>query len=193
MHRCILLIRDTQADRLRMRYFEKQPSCFRSFSVKVWRAWQAQGQTGALTEGITSVKKVKAAKDPLAPKKPPSAFILFCIAKRAELTKASPNMKNKEVTLELGRVWNQLGEEEKAPHVLEAVKRSKEYKVEMEKYMKKNKEKLGDMEVTNSGDIKGFKPGDDDEVNMDADDGEANEVVHKADDGAEREDSAHDE
>lgn len=95
--------------------------------------------------------------------------------------------------MELGRVWNQLGEEEKAPHVLEAAKRSKEYKVEMEKYMKKNKEKLGDMEVTNSGDIEGFKPGDDDEVNMGAGDGEANEVVHKADDGAEKEDSDHDE
>jgi len=159
---------------------------------EVWRAWQARGQTGASTEGATSAKKVKAAKDPLAPKKPPSAFFLFCIAKRAELTKASPNLKNKEVTLELGRVWNQLGEEEKAPHVSEAAKRSKEYKVELENYLKKNQEKLGDMEVKNSGDIEGFKPGDEDEVNMEAGDDEVNmqEVVHKADDGAEKEDPA---
>jgi len=161
---------------------------------EVWRAWQARGQTGASTEGATSAKKVKAAKDPLAPKKPPSAFFLFCIAKRAELTKASPNLKNKEVTLELGRVWNQLGEEEKAPHVSEAAKRSKEYKVELENYLKKNQETLGDMEVKNSGDIEGFKPGDDDEVNMEAGD-EVNmqDVFHKADDGAEKEDPAEDE
>lgn len=162
---------------------------------EVWRAWQARGQTGASTEGATSAKKVKAARDPLAPKKPPSAFFLFCIAKRAELTKASPNLKNKEVTLELGRVWNQLGEEEKAPHVSEAAKRSKEYKVKLENYLKKNQETLGDMEVKNSGDIEGFKPGDEDEVNMEAGDDEVNvqEGVHKADDGAEKEDSAEDE
>ena len=141
--------------------------------------WQAQGQTGTPREGIPSAKKVKAAKDPLAPKKPPAAFFLFCIAKRAEVAKASPSLKNKEVTLELGWMWNQLGEEEKAPHVLDAAKRSNEYKVQMENYLKKNKEKLGDME--------GLEPGHDDEVNMGAGDHEVNmqEVVHEAVDGAE--------
>ena len=120
---------------------------------------------------------MKASKDPLAPKKPPAAFFLFCIAKRAEVAKASPSLKNKEVTLELGRMWNQLGDEEKAPHVLEAAKRSTEYKVQMENYLKKNK--LGDME--------GLEPGHDDEANMGAGDHEVNmqEVVHEAVDGAE--------
>jgi len=147
---------------------------------EVWRVWQARGQSGTSREGISSAKKVKkAAKDPLAPKKPPAAFFLFCIAKRAEVAKALPSLKNKEVTLELGRMWNQLGEEEKAPHVLEAAKRSNEYKVQMENYLKKNKEKLGDME--------GLEPGHDDEVNMGAGDHEVNmqEVVHEAVDGAE--------
>ena len=130
---------------------------------------------------------MKTAKDPLAPKKPPAAFFLFCIAKRAEVAKASPSLKNKEVTLELGRMWNQLGEEEKAPHVLEAAKRSNEYKVQMENYLKKNKEKLGDMEVKYSGDIEGLEPGHDDEVKMGAGDDKVNtqEVVHEAVDGAE--------
>ena len=49
---------------------------------------------------------MKAVKDPLAPKKPPSAYFLFCSAKRAELAKASPNLKPKEVSVELGQVWN---------------------------------------------------------------------------------------
>ena len=95
------------------------------------------------------------------------------------MAKAAPNLLNKEVTAELGRVWNQLGEEEKAPHVLEAAKRSNEYKVQMENYLKKNKEKLGDME--------GLEPGHDDEVKMGAGDDKVNtqEVVHEAVDGAE--------
>jgi len=149
---------------------------------EVWKAWQARGQTGTSTEGNTGAKKAKAAKDPLAPKRPPSAYLLFCSTKRAELAKAAPNLLNKEVTAELGRVWNQLGEEEKAPHVSEAAKLSKEYKVELENYLKRNKEKLGDMEVKNSGDIEGLETAVDDEVNMEAGDDEVNmaEVVHEA-------------
>ena len=92
--------------------------------------------------------------------------------------------------MELGRMWNQLGEEEKAPLVVKAAKLSEEYKVEMEKYSK-NKDKLGDVEVKTSGDAKGLEPiadeanmeaGDDDEVNME-------EAVHEEKDVAEKEES----
>ena len=93
--------------------------------------------------------------------------------------------------MELGRMWNQLGEGEKAPHVAKAAKLSEEYKVEMEKYSK-NKDKLGDVEVKTCGDAKGLEPIADDEANMEAgDDDEVNmeEAVHEEKDVAEKEES----
>jgi len=142
----------------------------RQTQEEVWKAWQAQGNTSPRTsaENNSNAKKggkVKAAKDPLAPKKPPSAYFLFCSAKRAELAKALPDLKPKEVTVELGRMWNKLGEEEKAPYVSEATKLMKEFKEEMEKYSK-NREKLVDMESLESNN---------DDVNME-------ESVHEAGD-----------
>jgi len=151
---------------------------------EVWRVWQAQRNTGISAEGNSNAKKVgkvKAAKDPLAPKKPPSAYFLFCSAKRAELAKASPNLKPKEVAVELGRVWNELGEEEKASHVSEATKLKKEFKVKMERYLK-NKEKLGDMEGLEA---------DDNDGNMEESVHEAGDVevnIEEADDETEKED-----
>ena len=116
----------------------------------------------------------------MAPKKPPSAFFLFCRVKRAELQKASSNMRPKDVTVELAKVWNELGEEEKAPYVSEYTKLWKEFKVEMNNYMKSKKtkdvmyEKEGeDMEERGDGSIEGLETGDV-EVKLEAGDAEVN-------------------
>ena len=56
------------------------------------------------------------------------------------MSKASPNLKSTEVTVELSRLWGELGEDGKAPYVLEAAKLSKKFNVENEIYLKKKKD-----------------------------------------------------
>ena len=66
----------------------------------------------------------------------PAAFFIFCFAKRAEVAKASPNLKNKEVTMELCQIWNQLGDEEKAPYFSAAAKYPRRDRAEMGEIVK---------------------------------------------------------
>ena len=125
------------------------------------------------------------------------------------MAKASPSLRPKEVTVELGRLWNELGEEGKAPYVAEYTKLWKEFKVEMKNYSMSNKkmdvmeEKEGDdMEETGDGYVESLETGDVEvnmevileagqyvEVNMEADDADVNmeEIVQEADDEVEEE------
>ena len=100
-------------------------------AFKVWRVWQSQAQVEGRVEAAKGKRsKTKSTKDPLAPKRPLTAFFLFAKAKRAEVSKEWPTLKNKEVTAELGRMWNQLGEEAKAAYVSESDKAWKAFREE---------------------------------------------------------------
>ena len=101
-------------------------------AFKVWRVWQSQAQVEGRIEAVKGKRsKAKSTKDPLvAPKRPLTAFFLFAKAKRAEVSKEWPTLKNKEVTAELGRMWNQLGEEAKAAYVSESDKAWKAFREE---------------------------------------------------------------
>jgi hypothetical protein len=59
-------------------------------------------------------KKEKKAKDPDAPKRPASAYILFSNAKRAEVVKANPAAKLPEVAKILGGMWKALTPEQQS-------------------------------------------------------------------------------
>jgi hypothetical protein len=59
-------------------------------------------------------KKVKKEKDPNVPKRPLSAYILFCNAKRSEIRSAHPDMDAKDVTREMGKMWRELSEQEQS-------------------------------------------------------------------------------
>ena len=61
-------------------------------------------------------KKEKKAKDPDAPKRPASAYILFSNAKRAEVVKANPAAKLPEVAKILGGMWKALTPEQQAAY-----------------------------------------------------------------------------
>merc|ERR1719289_538958 len=168
-----------------------------------WRVWQEKERAGTSEVGEV---KVKAAKDPLAPKKPASAYFLFCSAKRAEVAKASPSLRPKEVTVELGRLWNELAEEEKAPYVAEYTKQWKEFKVKMKNYSKMDameEKESDDMEETGDGNVESLETDDvevnlevnleagDVEVDMEVDDVDVNmkEIVQEASDEVEEEDN----
>jgi len=118
------------------------------------------------------------------------------------VAKASPSLRPKEVTVELGRLWNELGEEEKAPYVVEYTKQWKEFKVKVKNYSKMDvlEEKEGDdMEETGDGNVESLETGDlevnlevnleagDVEVDMEADDVDVNmeEIVQDAEDNDE--------
>ena len=99
------------------------------------------------------------------------------------MTTASPSLRPREVTVELGRLWNELGEEEKAPYVSEYTKLWKEFKLPKASVKSKKKtdvldEKEGDdMEERGDGSLEGL----DVEVNLDAGNMVVNRVAGDAD------------
>lgn len=89
----------------------------------IWKQWlQKKGQG---THQVPSAKSKKKIRDSNAPKKPLSGYILFANSQRAELVKSKPNISNKDVMVELGKLWNSMDEESKKPYVA----RSNELKV----------------------------------------------------------------
>ena len=103
------------------------------------------------------------------------------------MAKASPGLRPKEVTVELGRLWNELGEEEKAPFVAEYTKLWKEFKVKMKNYSKMDvmeEKESDDMEETGDGNVESLETDDVEvnlEVNLEAGDAEVDmEVILEA-------------
>ena len=58
-------------------------------------------------------RKVKKEKDPDAPKRPLTPYILFCMEKRDTVKTDNPSMGGTEITTELGRLWKKLTDDEK--------------------------------------------------------------------------------
>ena len=54
---------------------------------------------------ISSTGKIKAVKDPNAPKRARSNYIFFCINNREKIKESNPEMSAKEVIQELGNKW----------------------------------------------------------------------------------------
>lgn len=74
----------------------------------------APASASAPVPAAGKAKKEKKAKDPDAPKRPASAYILFSNAKRAEVVKANPAAKLPEVAKILGGMWKALTPEQQA-------------------------------------------------------------------------------
>jgi hypothetical protein len=74
----------------------------------------ASASASASAPAAGKAKKEKKAKDPDAPKRPASAYILFSNAKRAEVVKANPGAKLPEVAKILGGMWKALTPEQQS-------------------------------------------------------------------------------
>lgn len=83
----------------------------------------------------------RAKRDPSAPKRPMSAFLLFTQGRRAEIKKKYPDMKNTEVSRVLGDMWHNLSDQERAPFQEEEKKNRAEYLVAVENWRKENEAK----------------------------------------------------
>jgi hypothetical protein len=83
-------------------------------------------------------RKSKPAKDPKAPKKPLSSYMLFCQAQRETVKSEMPELNAKEILSELGKRWQALTDEEKVPFIEEAGRVKAAYAIEKKEYDEKN-------------------------------------------------------
>ena len=77
--------------------------------------------------GGKKTKTGRKKKDPNAPKRPLSAYLLFCGKERAKVTSSNPEMKGRAVMTELGARWGRLSDEAKTPFKDEAAGLAKTY------------------------------------------------------------------
>jgi hypothetical protein len=66
-----------------------------------------------LTEKPTETKKKKVEKDPNAPKRNLSSYMLYTQAVRPKVVAEHPDMKAIEIAKFVGEMWNKLSEKEK--------------------------------------------------------------------------------
>ena len=79
-------------------------------------------------------KKDRKPKDPNAPKRPLSSYLLFCVPERKKLSASNPEMKGRAVMAELGRRWGLLPEDQKKPFKDEAEKLAAAHAVAVQAY-----------------------------------------------------------
>ena len=86
-------------------------------------------------EAPETVKKNKRAKkDPIAPKKAQSAYVLFCSSKRPKLKEEQPKLTVPETARIMGKMWQDTSAAMKAPFDVMAKKDKERYKSEMETF-----------------------------------------------------------
>ncbi|RXN08436.1 high mobility group B2-like protein [Labeo rohita] len=73
--------------------------------------------------GKTGRKK----KDPNAPKRPPSAFFIFCSEYRPTVKSENPSLTIGEIAKKLGELWSKQSTKDRAPYEQKAVKLREKY------------------------------------------------------------------
>ena len=86
--------------------------------------------------------KKRKKKDPNAPKRPLSAFFLFCHDERPAVKQIHPNHSVGEVAKELGERWNKVGQELKSKYEAKAAVDKQRYEKDLANY--KNKKLKGE-------------------------------------------------
>ncbi|RPD62111.1 HMG-box [Lentinus tigrinus ALCF2SS1-7] len=64
-------------------------------------------------EDADGKRKVKKIKDPLAPKRPPSSYLLFQNDVRNELKAKNPGMRNNELLSAIAKLWSEMPQDQK--------------------------------------------------------------------------------
>ncbi|RVE63956.1 hypothetical protein OJAV_G00141630 [Oryzias javanicus] len=84
-------------------------------------------------------KTKKKFKDPNAPKRPPSAFFIFCSEFRPKVKGESPGLSIGDVAKRLGEMWNSTSAEDKQPYEKKAAKLKEKYGKDIAAYRAKGK------------------------------------------------------
>ncbi|TRY60740.1 hypothetical protein DNTS_007813 [Danionella cerebrum] len=80
--------------------------------------------------GKTGRKK----KDPNAPKRPPSAFFVFCSEYRPTVKSENPGLSIGEIAKKLGEMWSKLSSKDRTPYDQKAAKLREKYDKEVAAY-----------------------------------------------------------
>lgn len=91
-------------------------------------------------------KKTKRKKDPNAPKRPLSAFIIFCRDKRPLLKEQKPNASVGDIAKELGKAWRIMTDDQKEPYDKQAKEDRVRYEGEKEAYVAPDENDMEDDE-----------------------------------------------
>ncbi|XP_051903074.1 high mobility group protein B1a [Hippocampus zosterae] len=83
--------------------------------------------------------KKKKFKDPNAPKRPPSAFFIFCAEYRPKVKGETPGLTIGDVAKRLGEMWNRTSAENKQPFEKKAAKLKEKYEKDVAAYRAKGK------------------------------------------------------
>lgn len=98
-----------------------------------------KGETEEDTEEKESAKKASKTKsskkkDPNAPKRPLSAYMLFCQDHREDIVKRNPGKSFGEIGMMLGAKYKALAQKDKAPYLAEAEKLRNQHKIDKKEY-----------------------------------------------------------
>ncbi|GAA6080714.1 high mobility group protein B2a [Tachysurus ichikawai] len=130
------------------------------------------------------VKGGKKKKDPNAPKRPPSAFFVFCSDHRPKVKSEFPGISIGDVAKKLGEQWSKLTGKDKAPYEQKAMKLKEKYEKDVAAYRAKGAKADGakkggpgrpaskKAEVTDDEDDDDDLDDDDDDLDDDDDDDE---------------------
>jgi len=78
--------------------------------------------------------KVKTLRDPKLPKRPKSAYILFCQKHRGEVKESLPNARLPQIAKTLGKLWSECSDEERKALVKASQEDKQRYVEEMDTY-----------------------------------------------------------
>ena len=102
-------------------------------------------------------------KDPNAPKRPPSAFFLFCSEYRPKIKGEHPGLSIGDVAKKLGEMWNNTAVDDKQPYEKKAAKLKEKYEKDIAAYRAKGKPDAVKMGVVKAEKSKKKKEEEDDE------------------------------
>ena len=78
-------------------------------------------------------------KDPNAPKRPPSAFFLFCSEYRPKIKGEHPGLSTGDIAKKLGDTWNNTAADDKQSYEKKAAKLKEKYEKDIAAYRAKGK------------------------------------------------------
>lgn len=88
--------------------------------------------------GKKDTKSAKKSKDPNAPKRSPSAYLLFSKEQCAKLKEADPTQPQSAIVKAVSVLWNKASELDKAPYATEASSLKEAYRLALAKYQEEN-------------------------------------------------------
>lgn len=100
-----------------------------------------------IKKGVPKTEREKKLKDPNAPKRPLSAFILFSMDQRNSIKLNNPEAKNKDVSSLLGVAWKTLSDKKKEKYVKQAQRLKEEYEEAKKNYARPEDEELAKLPI----------------------------------------------